>query len=353
MAIAGSLRVVEGSEELLPSVLDFAGRTYPRGGHQRRPDYYHWLYARAPNGLASMLLVLDEQQRVVGALHRLFLEWSIQGEVVLVPTLIDLALDPEHRHSGVGIRLIMRGTRDAPHAFINGSNPNSAPVFRGLRYQELHGGHWSRLALRPLGALWRSLVFRLMGTSARPIRPARLRGQGDIHCTSEPSNALLAEVARNANAVLAAIRPHWTVDSIRWRFFHPDGPRHVLFHRKGPDGTLREALVLSLGSARGLNVVRPLLLVASDRGGTYDLIKVAMRSARTAGAHAFVAFSLDPTVIDVLTQLGARTRKDPPATFFHHKRRTDEVHFTNLAVPAGASDLGFDAFPMDQLPADR
>jgi len=94
-----------------------------------------------------------------------------------------------------------------------------------------------------------------------------------------------------------------------------------------------------------LNVVRPLLLVANDHRSVSDLIKASYRSAKDAGAHAAASYSMDATVIQVLSDLGARKRKDPPATFFHHKRRTDHLLFTDLDIPAGASDLGFDAFP--------
>lgn len=345
MAVPGRIRVVEGNEALLPAVLEFARRTYPEGSHQGRIGYYHWLYERAPGKLSSMLLVLDDQDRVVGTLHRLFLDWHIHDAILQVPTLIDLALDPEYRPSGAGIRLILRGTQDVPHAFVNGSNPNSAPVFRGLRYQEIQGGVWSRLALRPLSALWRTLVFRTFGAVARPIEPQRLNPRYGIQCTSAPSDQLLADLALLANASPATVRPNWTLDSLRWRFFHPQGPRHVLFHGRDATGELLSALVLSLGTTRGLNVVRPLLLVAKDQRSMSDLIKASYRSAKDAGAHAAASYSMDATVIQVLSDLGARKRKDPPATFFHHKRRTDHLLFTDLDIPAGASDLGFDAFP--------
>jgi len=345
MSTAARITVVPGTEELHPAVLGHARAMHGAGAHQASSRYRHWLYTCAPHvpeGIAAMRVALDEHQQVVGIADRLFLPWMVHGTVERIPALIDLSVRADHRSGGAGVRIILSASGDTPHLFVNGSNPNSAPVFRGLRYQEVTSCFWGRQVLAPFAMALQVARLKLFGAATTAFDLQRLVQRLDHGATTGPTDAVLEELAALAATDTAAVRPHWTAETLRWRFFHPEGPQHVLIVQR-TSGTLRQALIATVGLHHGLHVLRPVLHLGDATLLRTHSAPALVRAAGQAGVHVMAVFAHDAEEAAVWRTLGCRPRKDTPGTFFHHKRRSDAEHFTDLRIPAAASDLGFDA----------
>lgn len=345
MSVATRITVVPGNEVLHTAVLDHARHMHGEGAHQASPRYRRWLYDRAPHvpeGITAMRIALDEQQRVVGIADRLFLPWMVHGTVERIPALIDLSVREDQRSGGAGVRLILSASSDVPHLFVNGSNANSAPVFRGLRYQELSGGFWGRRVLSPLSTAWNLARHRITASPKAVFDLRRMLPHLDQEATIAPTAAILEELAALAAADHVAVRPHWTAETLLWRFFHPEGPQHVLIVQR-TNGDLRQALMATVGLHQGLHVLRPVLHMGDTTLLRTHSAPALLRAAMRAGVHVMAVFAWDPAEADVWRTLGCRPRTDTPGTFFQHKRRSDAERFAQVRVPAAASDLGFDA----------
>ena len=327
-------------------IIAFAQREYGRQAHQALGSFYQWEYTENPNcpaGLGAMIVAVDDAQQVVGAINRMFLTWDVHGEHVRIPAMVDFAVDGTHRQGGLGLRLILKCTSDISHAFINGSNPNSAPVFRSLKYQELEGGHWFRKILAPVRGGLRYGVHKITGGLPGETKPFAEWSSPDVSTCAAPDQALLQKLADLLNAAPAEIKPFWTAETLRWRFFHPLGPRHLLLHRSASDGTLVAALLISGGPVKGLNVCRVIAHQCPSTKDLQDLLSAALAMARRGGMDAFFAFTFDKAEVAVLNALGYGQQPHTPSAFFFHKRRKDAELFRSVLIQGAASDLGFEA----------
>src|SRR5207248_11795518 len=88
--------------------ISFAKKIWGAGSFQAHPPSLKWLYKANPNsrGMQSDLLVLWDENKIVGAHHRLRLPWRIGGQRITMPALHDLAVLPNYR-KGEGLQLIL------------------------------------------------------------------------------------------------------------------------------------------------------------------------------------------------------------------------------------------------------
>jgi hypothetical protein len=346
MSAAYRITVVPGTEVLHPAVLAHARAMHGAQAYQASARYRHWLYSCAPHvpeGMAAMRVALDEGGQVVGSADRLFMPWMVHGAVERIPALIDLSVRVNQRSGGAGVRLILSASSDVPHLFVNGSNTNSAPVFRGLRYQELDCGFWGRRVLAPIATAWQMVRLRFTAAPTAAFDLRRMLHHLGHGATIAPTPAELDELAALAATDSMPVRPHWTVATLYWRFFHPEGPQHLLLTERTSGGELKQALIATVGTHRGFYVLRPLLHLGDAALLREGSARRLVRAAQRAGVHLLAVFALDIDEAAVWGALGCSPRKAAPATFFHHKRRSDTDRFTQIRVPAAASDLGFDA----------
>lgn len=346
MAQPAKTSLVSGTDVPMERILAFASRVYGRNAHQAMASFYQWEYAEnpnCPNGLGSMIVALDGSQQVVGFINRVYLTWDVRGEQVTIPALVDFAVDDAHRQGGVGLRLILKSTSDLGHAFINGSNPNSAPVFRSLKYQELEGGQWFRKVLSPLRGGLRYALHKIGGGLPTSPLPFAQWSTSSVRVSAAPDVALLRQLAELLNNGPAEVKPFWTVETLRWRFFHALGPRHLLLHRSSPDGTMSAALLMSCGPVRGLNACRVIAHGCTDPQQFRDLLSEALSMAEGSGVDVFFAFTFERSEADVLAAMGFAEQPRTPSAFFFHKRRKDAELFRSVLVQGAASDLGFEA----------
>jgi hypothetical protein len=169
-----------------------------------------------------------------------------------------------------------------------------------------------------------------------------IRGRPDdeVIVEAQPRPELIetvADVARCAGGD-GAVRPDWTADTFRWRFFHPHGPRHLLLrHADEP----RSFLILGAGNHRGLVAGRIVDLFCSDFDQFRALMRKAQRVLRNLGAHVMLVCSADRWIDEMIRRYGLRPlTADHPAFFFHASSRQ---RFENFALRGSAGDFGFEA----------
>lgn len=326
--------------------MDFAARMFGPKAHQASAGFYHWCYEANPNckdGRGGAVIARTDSGRVVGMVNRLFLTWDVNGTLVRIPAIGDLALDPDSRKGGLGLRLVLQATRDVEHAFVNGSNPNSSPLFRGLKYQEITDVFWGRRVIHPLRMFRRLAMHRMFGTTAGPHTLFRSSGRNGFHANADPDDDLLQALCDHLNDAPGKAKLHWTAETLRWRFFHPMGPRHVLFHRPGDKGALQDAVLLSAGLRHGIQVCRPIAYRCTGVDAFREMLRVVIDECRAHGIDLLAAFTIDKNEARLLQAVGSRRQDPGPATFFYHKRKMDAEMFRGAAIQGAASDLGLES----------
>ncbi len=126
----------------------------------------------------------------------------------------------------------MKSTLGQAHAFVNGSNSSSGPLFRSLKYQEILGGRWFRKVLRPVQGAVKFALHRLAGWKSRPANLDLNLSHPNIVATLKPDANEVQSVLASLNSLATEVRPFWTVDSFHWRFFHSAGPKHVVVSKR-------------------------------------------------------------------------------------------------------------------------
>lgn len=347
MAAPQRVTIRPGSAVPLDAILEFTRRTYGPASHQATERFHRWCYQRNPNRseeLGGAIVAVREDGRVVATVNRLLMAWNVEGVIMPIPAIGDLAVDEEERKGGLGLRMVMRSVQGAQHAFVNGSNPNSSPLFRGLKYQELTGAFWGRLVLAPVRAAARHGLYRAFGRSPGDHTLLTPRTPDGFTATADPTDELLLRLAAFLNAAPATIKPHWDVPSLRWRFFDAEGPRHLLLFAGDTTGTITAAMLLSAGPRHGIHLCRPIAWRCADAASFSDLLRTAIRLARSSGMDAMAAFSFDPVEAQVMERSGLKRTATAPATFFHHKRRDDAQRFSSPLIQGAVSDMGLEGF---------
>lgn len=345
----GRTTIVTGLEVDRQAILDFAQRTYGAHAHQARANHLEWSYVQnphAPDGLGHMLVARTEEGRVAGFVNRFLVDWQVHDRTVAIPAITDLAVDEQDRQGGLGLRLVMSAVKGVEHAFVNGSNAHSSPLFRGLKYQEVPGGWWMRRVLAPLRGGTRLLLHKTLGqvpVTSGFLTTAELASGVRLH--DRPDDALLAQVVTLFHTDPAPIKLHWTIEGLRWRFFHPLGPRHLMLSTTTSSGALSSVMLMAAGMQRGIQVCRPVAFRCPDPAHFELLLGTAMRHAKRHGVDACIAFTFDPNEARAMQRLGLARQPVTPATFFHHARRGMPFDPQELRIQGAASDIGFTAIP--------
>lgn len=310
-----------GSE--LPGLLAASAAQFGVGSYQRLPRYLDWLYGRNPAGRsAADCLVARRGGEVVGAMHRMVL--PLQGGGALA--VLHNHFIADDLRSGPGALLLRRAAKGAEASFAPGVQAPLDQVYRRLGFDE-HLGWWLWRPLAPAAVAAQLVRARLGGSPPLRVDLARLRRRlGADGVTVSPDEADLDRLC-GAMRAGAPGRPRvdWTPPLVRWRYFDPLGPRHLLLR------STAGLAVIAPGRRRGLGTARLMELTAP---GDPALLRLAHRAMRAAGAALGLAFTTDPAVRDALRARGWRTRGG--------------THSFTAGAPApalgpAATDVGFEA----------
>jgi hypothetical protein len=337
-----SLRLEPYDDAMFDAYASFARSQYGAHAYQATRRYLGWLYDENPassKGRADFILC-RQGRTVVGCIHKLRLRWRAKGETVEIPTLHNWMMAPEHR-KGVGTLLLTGACRGESHALIPGAAGDLAAIYRQLRFEELPLS-WYRRVLTPIRGGIRYLVTR--GGKLRLFSPFRYDhwdgapngAHDEIIVEADPRPEVIETLAATARGGEdEAVRPEWTAESFRWRFFHPRGPRHLLLRHAGDP---RSFLVLGAGDHRGLVAGRVVDVFYSSFEAFRALLRRAQSVLRRLGAHVMVIYSGDRRLDEMLSRVGLRPDSTRQAAFFFHgspRQRFGTVGFRGSAIDFG------------------
>jgi len=83
---------------------------------------------------------------------------------------------------------------------------------------------------------------------------------------------------------------------------------------------------------------------ASSKNHLKGMLQKTERLLKRAGGHVLLIFCANSKLNGMLQQSGYKPIKNPPETFFYHKRRKEI--FSNPCLNGSAGDLGFEAIPL-------
>jgi len=328
--------------EQLGAYLAFAREQFGEHAYQAKPAYLEWLYEENPEakaGYEGFLVGTNDQQEVVGCIHKLYQRWHWNGKSVVFPAIHNLAVHPDYR-GGLGSLLILSSLRGEEMAFVPGVASDQTPVYERLKFHKL-AAHWYRSPVHLARGAFRIARHKvrpgpnreidLEKTAAQLNRKERKGIQHEIFPNDETLKELLASVERRRPAVY----PEWNLKSFRWRFFHPKGPRHLLL-RAG----LEDFAILSVGNHRGSVVARLNFVCLGDKPAAEKLLSAA-RSAARASADFLLGYSADPKTNALFEQAGWRTFGSQASSFLYSRLGMPES--SDWGVGAEAGDFGFEA----------
>ena len=135
------------------------------------------------------------------------------------------------------------------------------------------------------------------------------------------------------------ISPWWNTEQLKWRFFHPFGPRHILIYERFSE-TIKNFAIVSLGPHRGINLARILVLQSSSIESLKYLIENINRVIKLNGGHMVQFFCADKEFNIEFARIDWRSMKNSPDTYFYHLNKNH--NFVHYSFTGSAGDFGFE-----------
>jgi hypothetical protein len=244
------------AEHETASLLAFSAQWFGQGQYQASANYLRWLYdENAFSRDADCLVAKDDSDNIAGCIHIMRIEAAGETEPLMINSLQNLMIAERFR-GGAGLLLLRKAMKDADISIAPGVVGDLAKAYAELGYKKIDS-FWGRKILRPIG-IGRSLIVKKLLTakqgkklSSVTVQTHRLRvcySPNDDQCENLSTLLKLRDSQRSDNPVL------WTGQRVKWRFFHPYGPRHVLIQSNDND----EFCIASVGVRHGYLVGRPL-----------------------------------------------------------------------------------------------
>lgn len=319
--------VIPYSANYEQAYLDFAKISWGQDSYQSTFVYLRWLYSENPSlhkKEGDFLLVITENQKVVGCIHKLRMPWISEGVPIEIPAVHNLIVDEQYRGS-YALPLIFKSFHDDEHVLIPGATPPVSTIYERLKSQLVHVQHYRKI-LRPVSAVIQK-VFKIKKSARLPYYV--------------PSEALLVRMVKALKRrALKGLSVDWTLEFVRWRFFHELGPRHFLVYRELQDDEI-DFMIVSLGSRHGLNVARIIESVIKDKKNAYSLMAEAEAIAKKQGAHVFFGYGFEKSSEYLMDLSGWRKINNPAKTYFYHRNKAN--HFASFHVSMSCADFGFEA----------
>ena len=319
--------------DLLPAYSKFASTSFGAGSYQATEQYLRWLYECNPLSRGAgrdMWVARIETGDIIGCIHTLRLEWVHAGSSFLVPSLHNTMIHPAYRGVAGGM-LILQAFKGEAHAFVPGAEGSVADTLRRMRFVAVPT-NWSRKILRPFAAASARAASRL-GWQAAPFQ-----------LKHEPSAVNVGRPVELEGCVALAnrgsdteFRPQWNEATFFWRFFHPDGPRHLLFV-EGNMSCPAGYAVLSIGRRHGVALARIVDIQGRDSETVERLIQRCSAAIRRQGGAVLLNYS---SGAETAVATGLQRHPATATTLIYH--RTPSSMPTAYRFNASAGDYGFEA----------
>ena len=328
------IRVHPLAEPDIDPLLRFAAGYYGPDSHQARRTRFEWLYRDNPLSLGpskDVLVAVNGDDKVVGCHWKTRLAWRFNGQRVVIPSCHDLAILPEYRQ-GQGLQLVLAALAGEERAALLGLSPQSEGIYARMRCPEV-----PLVRLRKVLSYARTALGMAGLRGCRPKQRLAWQDQAiPVTATALPDDALLAAALLVPSAGDGSLA--WTLETFRWRFFHPRGPAHVLVLVGDAAAPLGRA-VFSYGQRRGAVMARLVDVATAGAAAFHPVLDAAEKAMRRLGVAVATAAATTPPALDWLYAHGWKPQQGVSARFFLRRREPLPV----AAIWGGSYDYGYDA----------
>lgn len=342
--MSNKIRLIPFENKYLESYFDFARRNWGELCYQSKQEYLDWLYKKNPAGSSEQdfLIAINDSGQVIGSIHKMNIPWQLNNETVIVPAIHNLLVEEKYR-TGNGLFLITASLKGAENIFIPGVNPPLSDAYKMLRSQELHIKQYRRI-LRPLAGSYRYLRAKLLNNTGRKIlfSSSFSNQQGSINYTFNPDQTILEQAVSSLqnNAVNYQQKLSWNSELLRWRFFDPQGPKHLMIYND--DQQTLDFLIVSIGQRKGLTVARLIESAVTDEQTFKDLYRQLSSLLTQLKVDLLFAYSIENTNEHYYKSVGLSPLENQKTTsFIYHKDK--ELNFDKLSLSVAAGDYGLES----------
>lgn len=318
----------------LEALLRFAAAYYGPDSHQARRTRFEWLYRENPlsQGPSKDLIVaVTESGEIAGCHWKTRLPWRFLGERAVIPSLHDLAILPEYRQ-GQGLPLVLAALAGEQRAALLGLSPTSEAIYQRMRCPEVPMQRFEKV----LSYVRTSLG--MMGL-ARPRRSETLILRNEaisLQASANPGDTMLRDALAIPSAGPCGL--DWSMDSFRWRFFHPLGPQHVLV-LQGPESAPTARAIFSYGLRRGAVMARLVDVAVAEPGGLSEILSAVECTLRRLGVAVATAATTSRAAHAWFFAHGWKTQQGVSARFFLRSKEG----MPEAEIWGGSYDYGYDA----------
>ena len=299
----------------------FTWKHFGELSYQAKKNYIRWLYQENPLSLKKqdfLLGVSESENRVLGCIHKMRLLWSYEDGNIEVPALHNLMVDESYRH-GTGFMLVMASVANEEHALMPGVGQPFTKFYQALKYQKIDAS-WYIKPLKPIQGSFFFAANKLLSYRSQARFFNSSQNDNSLFknwcATLSPGNTMLDQLAGSMNSKDSqVISPWWNTEQLKWRFFHPFGPRHILIYERFSE-TIKNFAIVSLGPHRGINLARILVLQSSSIESLKYLIENINRVIKLNGGHMVQFFCADKEINIELARIDWRSMKNSPDTYF-------------------------------------
>lgn len=328
--------------------LEFACKAWGKNSPQASSSTLEWLYAANPNtyGIRRDLLVLIEENQVVGAHHRMRIPWRINGQRVVVPSLHDLSVLSDYR-SGAGekslappgLQLMLGAFKDETHVAAFGTNDVAERIYDRMKVPCVEIYALQKIRKRLQTSIQMACARAGLSLTRRVprIRKVQMVADCDVSVISNPTQDELAEALTITPTTQSY--PDWDLASYRWRFFHELGPQNILLLvRQG--GKLAGRGIVSIGSRKGIVVARVVEVVFQHHSCCDVLLSAIESTIVDLGAAVSLAVTGSQELFMRFQAAGWRRRKARIGARWYTRRGM--AHPEDFWICGGAWDFGCD-----------
>ena len=333
-------------DSLLSNYQKFARYNYGKKAYQAKENYINWLYKENPLSVIKedfLVGISNQRKTVVGCIHKMRMHWRYESKVISVPAFHNLMVDKEYRY-GTGFILVMAATKNENYALMPGVIQPFTEFYNTLKYQKV-SAMWYRKFIKPLSgsiAFFQNKLFNY-STKENYFYDSKLNGIStqNFKTIISPSDDLLEQLVDVLNVNNTKIcSPYWTIEQLRWRFFHPLGPKHMLIYENFSE-TIKNFAILSMGPRHGMNMCRILLLESVSAKSLELLLSAIFSVIKKNGGHIVHLFCADKMMNNKLKEVNWNPMENSPDTYFFHKDKKNT--FKHYSFTGGSGDFGFEA----------
>jgi hypothetical protein len=327
------MKITHLTADDLESLINFSKKTFGDEEYQSSREYIEWLYTQNPysEGYSDCLIAKNELDEVVGCIHKMRLPLSSKTHLDTIASLQNLMVDEFHR-AGLGILMLKKSFLNEKFIIAPGVSGDLKKAYRIYQFRELNG-YWGRKILSPALLFLNFIESKILGKyfNLKKLNSAKDAG---IKFIIEPTNDDLLDL----KSIIKIYDPNhshhnWDINLIRWRYFSPTGPKHILVKSENSSS----AMLISYGHRKNLKVAR---IIEAFGGANINLIRNLMTGLKKAGISVLLAYTTSDKNSEIFKACGLLPVTPSPSTF---TGGVDHVKHQTIDISAGLTDIGFES----------